>query len=282
MDQKVPLLYLASDILQNSKRKGNEFVNEFWKVLPAALKDLLEKGDDCGRNVVSKWVGIWEERRVFGSRSQSLKDVMLGEEVPPPLELSKKRPHSASVRIVKQDSRSIKTKLSIGGTAEKIVSAFHLMLTEQPNEDEEMSKVQVSSSLCEEDGNRCGWCLCNWYSLLSKDPKRKTLSIELEDEENLLKECIEKLSSVEASRAALVLQLQEALHEPVAQAQAEEAGNMWKRLSDEDYVSTSSATTNLSIDANSKSGETPKRTAAAIAAEAADKLAASSSLAPLK
>ena len=52
---------------------------------------------------------------------------------------------------------------------------------------------------------------------------------------------------------------------------------MRKRLSDEDYVSTSSATTNLSIDANSKAGETPMRTAAAIAAEVADKLAASSS-----
>ena len=32
--------------------------------------------------------------------------------------------------------------MSIGGTAEKIVSAFHLMLTEQPNEDEEISKCK--------------------------------------------------------------------------------------------------------------------------------------------
>lgn len=56
MVQKVPLLYLANDILQNSKRKGNEFVNEFWKVLPAALKDLLENGDDRGKNVVSRLV----------------------------------------------------------------------------------------------------------------------------------------------------------------------------------------------------------------------------------
>ncbi|PPS11476.1 hypothetical protein GOBAR_AA09168 [Gossypium barbadense] len=56
MAQKVPLLYLANDILQNSKRKGNEFVNEFWKVLPAALKDLLENGDDRGKNVVSRLV----------------------------------------------------------------------------------------------------------------------------------------------------------------------------------------------------------------------------------
>ena len=56
MAQKVPLLYLANDILQNSKRKGNEFVSEFWKVLPAALKAVVEKGDDHGKNVVSRLV----------------------------------------------------------------------------------------------------------------------------------------------------------------------------------------------------------------------------------
>lgn len=56
MVQKVPLLYLANDILQNSKRKGNEFVTEFWKVLPAALKDVLENGDNHGKNVISRLV----------------------------------------------------------------------------------------------------------------------------------------------------------------------------------------------------------------------------------
>lgn len=38
---------------------------------------------------------------------------------------------------------------------------------------------------------------------------------ELEEEENLLKQCIEKLKSAEASRVALVSQLKEALHEQV-------------------------------------------------------------------
>lgn len=58
MAQKVPLLYLANDILQNSKRKGNEFVTEFWKVLPSALKDVVNKGDDRGKNVVSRLVSF--------------------------------------------------------------------------------------------------------------------------------------------------------------------------------------------------------------------------------
>lgn len=55
-EQKVPFLYLANDILQNSKRKGTEFVSAFWKVLPAALKDVFENGDEHGKNAVSRLV----------------------------------------------------------------------------------------------------------------------------------------------------------------------------------------------------------------------------------
>ncbi|KAL3721642.1 hypothetical protein ACJRO7_034046 [Eucalyptus globulus] len=282
MAQKVPLLYLANDILQNSKRKGNEFVNEFWKVLPAALKDVVEKGDDHGKNVVSRLVGIWEERRVFGSRAQSLKDLMLGEEVLPPLELNRKR--SRSVRIVKRDSRSIRTKLSIGSTAEKIVSAIHLVLSEHPNEDVEMSNCKSAVHhvrKMEKD--------VDIACATAKDPKRRTLAKELENEENTLKQCIEKLKSVEPSRVLLVSHLKEALHEQesqlenvrtqmqVAQAQVEEAESMRKRLLDEDYVFKSPTSATQGLDINAKGGQTPKRTAAAIAAEVADKLTASSS-----
>ncbi|KAK0607553.1 hypothetical protein LWI29_016568 [Acer saccharum] len=275
--QKVPLLYLANDILQNSKRKGNEFVTEFWKVLPSAVKDLYENGDDHGKNVVSRLVNIWEERRVFGSRARSVKDVMLGGDVPPPLEFNNKK-RSRSVRIVKRDSRSIRTKLSIGGAAEKIVSAYHLVLSEHANEEEEMANcksVVHRVRKMEKDVD----IACT----IAKDPKRKTLAKELEEEENLLKQCIEKLKSVETSRVALVSQLKEALDEQeseledvrtqmqVAQAQAEEACEMRKQLNDEAYVAKQSR------DLNTKAGQTSKKTAAAIAAEVADKLAASSS-----
>ncbi|KAF3440425.1 hypothetical protein FNV43_RR18709 [Rhamnella rubrinervis] len=283
MVQKVPLLYVANDILQNSKRKGNEFVTEFWKVLPAALKDVREKGDDNGKKVVSRLVNIWEERKVFGSRAQSLKEVMLGEEVPPPLELSNKK-RSRSVKIVKKDSRSTRTKLSSGGTADKIVSAFHAMLSEHSNEDAEMSKcksaVQSVRKLEKEVDIVCSNV---------KDPKRKILAKELEEDENVLKQCIEKLKSIEASRLALVSQLKEALNEQeselenfrtqmqVAQAQVEEASSMRKRLDDEEYVIKPSTASTPPIDANVKAGQTPKKSAAAIAAEVAEKLAASSS-----
>ncbi|KAF7130638.1 hypothetical protein RHSIM_Rhsim10G0156000 [Rhododendron simsii] len=284
MVQKIPLLYLANDILQNSKRTGNEFVSEFWKVLPGALKDIIEKGDDHGKNVVSRLVGIWEERKVFGSHAHGLKDLMLGEQLPPPLEFSRKR--SRSVRIVKRDSRYIKTKLTIGGAEEKIVSAFQLVVGEHRSEDEEMSKcrsaIQRVKKMEEEVDLACS---------KAKDPNRKTLSIELEGEEHVLKESIEKLKVVEANRTALVSQLQEALHEQeaelenvrtqmqVAQARAEEACKMRKLLDDDEYIAVAkqSNTTPPPIYTSAKGGQQPKKSAAAIAAEVADRLAASTS-----
>lgn len=57
------------------------------------------------------------------------------------------------------------------------------------------------------------FCLSVCYP--AKYPKRKTLSKDLEGEENVLKESIEKLKVVEANRKALVSLLQEALHEQV-------------------------------------------------------------------
>ena len=55
-EQRVSFLYLANDILQNSRRKGSEFVNEFWKVLPSALKHVYENGDEHGKKAVTRLV----------------------------------------------------------------------------------------------------------------------------------------------------------------------------------------------------------------------------------
>ncbi|EYU24021.1 hypothetical protein ABFS82_12G009500 [Erythranthe guttata] len=274
MAKKVPLLHLANDILQNSRRKGDEFVTEFWKVLPSALKEVVNKGDEREKKAALRLVGIWEERRVFGSHAQSLKETILGEELPPPLELKKKR--SRSVKIVRKDSRSIRTKLSIGGTAEKIVSAFHSVLSENANEDEQMSKCKSSVHRVKKMEKDVDVALTK-----AKDPSRKTLSKDLEEEENLLKECIEKLKAVETDRVALVSQLRDALLEQeselenlrtqiqVAQAQVEEAELMRKHLNEDRTFEPKKS--------NPPTEKVNGKSAQQIAAEVADRLAASTS-----
>ncbi|KAK9289448.1 hypothetical protein L1049_007603 [Liquidambar formosana] len=54
-EQRVSFLYLANDILQNSRRKGSEFVNEFWKVLPTALSMFMKVVTD----MEIKWSPDW-------------------------------------------------------------------------------------------------------------------------------------------------------------------------------------------------------------------------------
>ncbi|GJX95398.1 nucleosome assembly protein 1;4-like protein [Tanacetum coccineum] len=61
--------------------------------------------------------------------------------------------------------------------------------------------------------NGKSWSLTPLLFIAEKDPKRKTLFKELEEEENLMKQCIEKLKIVESKRVALVLHLCDALND---------------------------------------------------------------------
>ncbi|ERM94251.1 regulation of nuclear pre-mRNA domain-containing protein 1B [Amborella trichopoda] len=291
-EHRVPFLYLANDILQNSRRKGNEFVVEFWKVLPAALKYVIENGGDHGKVVVSRLVNIWEERKVFGSRGKNLKEDMLGKDPPPPLELNSKS--SRSVRIVRRDPHSIKIKLAIGGTPEKIVSAFQSVHNEHANEETALNKCKTAvrrvGKMEKDVDNAC---------VQGGDPQRTTLANELQEQETLLKQCIEQLETVESNRAALVSQLREALNDQesklehvrtqlqVAHAQSEQASNMRQCLLNGGVPvptqarATSTPTNQPTSLTYLSPSTTTQKTPSEVAAEVAAKLAASTSSAQM-
>ncbi|GAQ80279.1 hypothetical protein KFL_000500320 [Klebsormidium nitens] len=75
-ERKVTLLYLANDILQNSRKKGPEFVNEFWTVLPPLLTDKKNNGDQALQQAVARLAKIWDERKVFGSKGATLLQIV--------------------------------------------------------------------------------------------------------------------------------------------------------------------------------------------------------------
>ena len=62
--KKLALTYLANDILQNSRKKGPEFVMEFFRVLPKAMKHLVKHGDAKVAKAVARILQIWEDRKV--------------------------------------------------------------------------------------------------------------------------------------------------------------------------------------------------------------------------
>ncbi|GMP98109.1 hypothetical protein CsSME_00046121 [Camellia sinensis var. sinensis] len=145
-EQRISFLYLANDILQNSRRKGSEFVNEFWKVLPAALKNVYESDDDHGKKAACRLVDIWEERKVFGSRGQNLKDEILGKDPPPPPPVSNGK-SANPIKIVKRDAHSLRIKLAVGAMPEKIVTAFQSVHDENVTEEAALNKCKAAASL---------------------------------------------------------------------------------------------------------------------------------------
>ncbi|XVE90296.1 hypothetical protein DITRI_Ditri20bG0066400 [Diplodiscus trichospermus] len=234
-EQRVSFLYLANDILQNSRRKGSEFVNEFWKVLPAALKYVYENGDEYGKKVVTRLVDIWEERKVFGSRGQNLKDEMFGKNPPPPPSVTNGK-GSNPIKIVKRDAQAVRIKLAVGGLPEKILTAYQSVLEDNPNEDTALNKCKAAVQHLIKIGEDVG------SSLAQGNQNGTALLDELQLQENVLEQCIEQLETIKTTRAALIFQLKEALQEQesklelihgqlqVGRGQMEKASNMRKRL----------------------------------------------------
>ncbi|KAM1184278.1 hypothetical protein TB2_013408 [Malus domestica] len=239
-DQRVACLYLANDILQNSRRKGSEFVNEFWKVLPAALKYVYENGDQHGKKAATRLVDIWEERKVFGSRGQSLKDDMMGNNHPaPPVSNGK---GSNPIKIVKRDAHSVRLKLAVGGLPEKILTAFQPVLDEHLTEEAALNKCSAAVlyvGKIDEDVEN---------TLIHGTQTESTLLDDLKEQEDVLKQSVGQLESLEATRSALVLQLKEALQDQesklevvrtqvqVARHQIERVGNIKRRLNPESNI----------------------------------------------
>ncbi|XP_037433685.1 splicing factor 1-like [Triticum dicoccoides] len=238
-DKKVSFLYLSNDILQNSKRKGGEFVNEFWRVLPGLLKDFYENGGQDGKKVVARLIGIWDERKVFGTRSESLKDI-LGDN-PPALNSNSttsnptSKPSSVS-KSSQRDSSPIIKKLTVSGMPEKIITAYQSVLDQYFDEDTALNKCKITVGVLEKMNKDVDEACTNDIQQVS------SLISNLQEQEAILKQCIEQLESVDAARITLISNLKEALSEEekksellrnqlqVARAEAEHAVQLRQRF----------------------------------------------------
>jgi regulator of Ty1 transposition protein 103 len=76
-ERKLALLYLANHILQEGRKKGMAFQEEFFKVLPKAISHMAKHSDDKAKRSLTRIVTVWEERRVFGTRHcKSFRDAL--------------------------------------------------------------------------------------------------------------------------------------------------------------------------------------------------------------
>ncbi|GJN23294.1 hypothetical protein PR202_gb10930 [Eleusine coracana subsp. coracana] len=175
----------GSFIALNSRKEGNGYIAEFMRVIPAALNVVFTNGDDFGRNVVKRLIGIWEDRRIFDTQSQSLRD-----------EFFRRLKYLRS-----------KLKNPGGELLEKVISSYKHMLSAPTDEDTAMRKCQTALSIFDNlnkayennsylgNGNGSGFME------------------ELKQQHNALRNSIEQLKMSESLKVTLISHLKEALNE---------------------------------------------------------------------
>ncbi|XP_074644345.1 regulation of nuclear pre-mRNA domain-containing protein 1B-like [Tubulanus polymorphus] len=75
--RKLLFIYLANDVVQNSKKKGPEFHEAFTAVLPEAYKHCAREVDEKSRGSMDRMLNIWTERSIFSAQfTKSLKKIL--------------------------------------------------------------------------------------------------------------------------------------------------------------------------------------------------------------
>ncbi|MEQ2215033.1 Regulation of nuclear pre-mRNA domain containing protein 1B [Xenoophorus captivus] len=73
-NRKLTFLYLANDVIQNSKKKGPEFAKDFESVLVDACSHVASEVDDGCKKQMERLLNIWKERNLYrGDFIQQLK-----------------------------------------------------------------------------------------------------------------------------------------------------------------------------------------------------------------
>ncbi|XP_012688801.2 regulation of nuclear pre-mRNA domain-containing protein 1A isoform X1 [Clupea harengus] len=86
--RKLTFVYLANDVIQNSKRKGPEFTQDFAPVIVDAFKHVSSEGEEGCKKQLARVLSIWQERGVYDNNLlDQLSQVLFGEKK------AKKRPY---------------------------------------------------------------------------------------------------------------------------------------------------------------------------------------------
>ncbi|KAL4112246.1 hypothetical protein QTP88_016070 [Uroleucon formosanum] len=149
--KQLTLMYLANDIIQNSKKKGPEYGKEFGKELAKAFKQIsLNNCSSKTRQSLTRLLNIWEERGVYSKiQIDEFKDAFGKESVKKPIgePPSKKVKHSHNHKSKKSKSQNNGIKkdkeviVEVDGTKELHVTLSPKTPVNDPPEPEELIKA---------------------------------------------------------------------------------------------------------------------------------------------
>lgn len=148
-------MYLANDVIQNSKKKGPEYGTEFAKSLEQAFRHVAETCTKESKTISSldRILSIWLERGVYGAEAiQSYQTAL--HTVPEPAEepSKKKRKHEEHAKASKRSKASSSEKpkehvksetVEVNGTVETHVTLSPHTPVGDPPEPEELIKALI-------------------------------------------------------------------------------------------------------------------------------------------
>ncbi|KAJ8919894.1 hypothetical protein NQ315_006423 [Exocentrus adspersus] len=120
--KKLTFMYLANDVIQNSRKKGPEYGEEFGKHLKKAFEH-MSRSDEKTKNSLDRLLTIWNDRGIYDSVLISEFKRSLGKDEPPskrskPNEKKSKSPtrerrKSETEKIVENSDGSVETHVHL-------------------------------------------------------------------------------------------------------------------------------------------------------------------------
>lgn len=157
-NRKLTFMYLANDVIQNSKRKGPEFGKEFGSVLKKAFEHFsLPECDEKTIRNLNRILQVWEERGVYDSKmikefkkaleppdrepTPPKKKVKLTPSFVPEVEKPTKKEKTIKVKVVPREHKKSETEVEVDGTKELHVTLSPHTPSGDPPEPEELIKA---------------------------------------------------------------------------------------------------------------------------------------------
>ena len=76
-ERKLTFIYLANDMLQNSRKKGYEYMTEFATVLVDAIENTAKYSDEKVRFTLERILNIWKDRKIYpDEKIEELKKIL--------------------------------------------------------------------------------------------------------------------------------------------------------------------------------------------------------------
>ncbi|VVD03273.1 regulation of nuclear pre-mRNA domain-containing protein 1B [Leptidea sinapis] len=204
--KQLTFMYLANDVIQNSKKKGPEYGQEFGEVLVEAFKHMEKTGINAKtKSSLHRILGIWEQRGVYDAKKIQEFKVAVDPNDAIPLKANKRKSvdieqkdfeKKPKIEIEKKEKRRYsETKVEVDGKIETHITLSPKTPPGDPPEPEELIKalLELESSASSDEAVR------EKIASLPPEVSEVQLLSKLED-----KESAENLSSVVNSAVELL------------------------------------------------------------------------------